>query len=451
MSATFDKFKASAFLLILAGYLVLNYPFMQLRIPPVGFGIPMGELLLAMLLLTVHVPHVLSRMNAAVFLLPFLLWWSWGSARLIFDFIEQGFWTFRDSTQLIESFFLIACFALAGQPRMMDRLLRWLRAIILISCLYGLLFIYQQEIVELSPTLPGGSEQDVPIFAAFGTTGTMLLWGAGFCLIQQPRNRTMQVSYFLLAGFLVAFAVFVLQTRTIYLQLLSLAAVLLLLRPRAVGPLTLAIPVLVFILVASAALDLRISGRLTSEVSLSFYWDHFQSIFGFGGDRTVAAAAEGADMRLRWWSRLYDRLTADEVTLITGLGYGIPLTDFRDMLGVITREPHNSIISVTARLGLLGGLAWIWMQVELFRAGVRAYRDCRRMGRTDAANFILLVLIFAVLTLAGCFGEDIMEKPYNAIPYYVLWGFVLRIAYQLRAECWQNWPALLARDVAGIY
>jgi hypothetical protein len=435
MSGAFDRFKASAFLVVLAGYLVFNYPFMQLRIPPVGFGFPLGEMLLVLILLTTDVPRVLLRMSATVFLFPFLIWWSWGLGRFAFDTVERGFWALRDSTQLIESFFLIAGFTLAGQPRTLERLIRWLRPIIVISCLYGLLFVYESEIVALSPTLSGGSEQAVPIFAAFATTGTMLLWGACFCMIEPPRSQAMRIGYALVAGFLIAFALVVLQARTTYVQLLSLAGLLLVLRPRALGPLGLAIPLLFLLLVVITAFDLRISGRLTSQISLSFFWDHIQSSFGIATERTVAAAAEGVDMRIGWWNHLYDQLTVDEVTLLTGLGYGIPLTNFSDELGVVAREPHNSVISVAARLGLIGLFAWIWMQVELFRAGFRVYRDCRHSGdRSEMAKFILLILAFAVLTLSSCLGEDTMEKPYNAIPYYALWGFVLRIAYQLRAD-----------------
>jgi hypothetical protein len=208
-------------------------------------------------------------------------------------------------------------------------------------------------------------------------------------------------------------------------------------------------PLLFVLLIVITAFDLRISGRLTSEISLSFFWDHILSSFGIGtGD--LAGAAQGVDMRLGWWNRLYDKLTADEVTLITGLGYGIPLTNFSDTLGVTTREPHNSVISVTARLGLIGIFAWIWMQVELFRAGFRAFRDCRRIGRTDAANLILLVLAFAVLLLSSCFGEDTMEKPYYTIPYYAFWGVALRIAYQLRVEAARGYRAYAAPETAWV-
>ncbi len=452
MSRALDGFRASAFLVLVACYLIFNYPFMQLRIPPTDFGIPSGELLLIVVLLSTDLPRVLSRMNATVFLVPFFIWWSWGAGRLIFDVAGQGFWAFRDATQLIESLFLIVGFTLAGKPGMLMRLARWLRPIVIITCVIGLLIVFADEIMAIVPTIEGASQQPIPIFPSFATTGTMLLWGAFFCMIQPARSPAIRLRYGLLAGFLVAFVLLAVQMRTTYLQLLSIAGLLLIVRPRALGGLGLAIPLLLSLLIVIAAFDLRISGRLTSEISLSFFWDHIQSIFGVGADGQggVAEAAAGVPLRLRWWDRLYDQLTADAVTLITGLGYGVPLTDFRDALGVVTRELHNSVLSVAGRLGLIGLFSWLWMQAELFRVGLRVYRDCRRVGWTEAANLVLVILGFAVLTLASCFGEDAMEKPYNAIPYYAFWGFVLRIAYQLRAEAARGYPAYSAPQVVEV-
>jgi len=213
------------------------------------------------------------------------------------------------------------------------------------------------------------------------------------------------------------------------------------LRPRTLVRMGTALPILMLLLAVISAFDLRISGRLTSNISPDFFWEHIQSIFGIAvGGSGLAEAAGGVSLRMGWWIRLYDLLTADAVTMITGLGYGIPLTDFRDTLGVVTREPHNSVISVVARLGLIGLISWLWMQIELFRAGLRAYFECRRTGRRQSADLVFLLIVFAVLTLASCFGEDTMEKPYYAIPYYAFWGVVIRIAYRLRAQVPRRYP-----------
>jgi hypothetical protein len=451
VTTALDRLKVSALLVLIGGYLILGYPFMLLRIPPTGFGVPLGELLLVVLLLGINAPRILSRMNAVVLLTPFLLWWGWGLGRLAWDVVDQGFWALRDATPLIESLFLIAGFSLAADPHAVQRLARWLRPIIVISCIYGLMFVVADQVIAISPTLLGASGQAVPIFGPFATTaGTMMIWGAFACLIAPARPPT-RILLTLAGGFLIAYTLALVQMRTTYLQLVALAALLLIVRPRALGRLGIAVPVLLFLLLLIAAFDLRISGRLTS-ISLSFFADHLQAIFGVGaaGQGGVAEAAGGVSLRLNWWSRIYEKLTADPATLLTGLGYGIPLTDFRDEVGVVTREPHNSVISVVARLGLIGLLSWIWMQVELFRAGFRAYRDYRRMGGDDAAHLALLIIGFAILTLVGCVGEDNMEKPYYAIPYYTFWGFVLRLAYRLHAEAWRSHPVYSAGPAPGV-
>jgi hypothetical protein len=426
--------RLTVLLVLIAGYLVVGYPFMQLRIPPTGFGVPVGELALAALLLSLNWPLVLARIGTLVPLLPLLLWWGWGFARLVVDGIREGPWAFRDGTQLIEALYLIVGFAVVVDPADISRLARWLRRVIIVSSAVGLLLVFADAIIAVSPTLPGGSGQAIPIFGTFATTGTMLLMGAFLCMVQSGRTRLKTLSCTLLAGFLVSYAVLVVQMRTTYIQLLCLTGLLLLVRPAALRRLGSTIPALFVLLMLVSAFELRVSGRLTSEISWSFLRDHVLSILGIGTTGSIGEAASGVSLRFRWWLRLYNELTSDPATLLSGLGFGIALTDFRDTLGVLAREPHNSIISVVARLGLVGGLAWIWFQLELFRLAYRTYRAARRLGWHDQAQLVLLIMVFAALTLVSCLGEDAMEKPYNAIPYYALWGVLLRIAYRIRAS-----------------
>ena len=88
MSASLQRMKVSALLFLVAGYLVFAYPFMQLRIPPTGLGVPLGELALVAILLTVNIPSVLSRLGTIVALAPFVFWWGWGFARLLHGILE---------------------------------------------------------------------------------------------------------------------------------------------------------------------------------------------------------------------------------------------------------------------------------------------------------------------------------------------------------------------------
>jgi O-antigen ligase len=220
-----------------------------------------------------------------------------------------------------------------------------------------------------------------------------------------------------IAWFLIGFAIVIVQSRTTYIQIAGLTIVLLIFRRRAIGSMILAVPAVLFMLALITVLEVKIPGRLTEEVSFSFLADHFAAIFGVGGEQGggVAAAAQGVPLRLNWWTELYERITDDTAYLLTGLGYGIPLTNFVNELGIITREPHNSYISVVARIGLIGFAAWLWMQVGLFAAAARAYY---RLRSEAARTFLLMTIAFGTLLLVEAFGEDAMEKPYHAIPYY---------------------------------
>ena len=170
-------------------------------------------------------------------------------------------------------------------------------------------------------------------------------------------------------------------------------------------------------------------------------------IFGIGVNHggAIAGAAEGVGLRLGWWKHIYAQLTGDAGTLLTGLGYGIPLTNFRDNFNDIVREPHNSYISVVARLGILGFIAWAWMQIELFRNWLCAYRACHRARWADGETLLLMIVAFGVLVLIDAFGEDSLEKPFYAIPFYCLFGVALRMVYAVRAK--QARQVMVARRV----
>src|SRR3546814_10328390 len=128
-------------------------------------------------------------MGAAAILAPFLLWWGWGLTRLVFDAAAHGAWALRDATQLIESLYMVVGFSLAADPRAVQRLARWLRVIVIICCAYGLLFVFEDQIIAMSPTIPGASGQAAPIFGSFEigrahvrTQSLMRIYTAVVCL-----------------------------------------------------------------------------------------------------------------------------------------------------------------------------------------------------------------------------------------------------------------------------
>lgn len=417
---------------LLTGYLVFDYAFMALRIPPSSLGAPIGELFLAAALITINIPLAIGKMGSAVYLLPFLIWWGLGFIRLMIGGMQYGIWAFRDGTQLIESLFIIVGLVAAGDARFIARFMRWLPWVLLVTCIYGFGYLWAPQIAAISPKLPGSSINVIPLLGTYALTPTIMLWTAFYLSALPHRHPKLRYAGMVIAALLVSFAVVVVQARTIYTQMLAMLFLLLIFRRQGLGRMVTAFPLLILLIAIITAFDISISGRLTNKISFSFFADHFDAIFGQSDSATLAAPAKGVDLRFSWWERIYNQLIGDPVTFLIGLGFGVPLTDFRDEQGTLVREPHNSYISVVARLGVVGFLAWFWMYIEMFKAWLGSLRLTRRLRWRDGEDFLLMALCFNALLFAAACGEDTMEKPYDAIPLYIFWGFALRIAYALK-------------------
>ena len=426
-------FRARTMFGVLAGYLLLNYVFMLFRVPP---GIPLGDLGLILCLATINIPVALRKMGKAVSIAPFLAWWCFGIARAIVDGAGYGEWALRDAAQVFESLWLIVAFVVAGKADDVETLFRWIKWLVVAYCIVALGAPFQDDIATISPSIPAPSSgAPVPLLTPYANIGTMLLWIAFYCLTADHKTRLMRAAALPVACILIGGVVIGFQARTSYLQLVALAALIAVFRPKSLGRSGLVLPVMFIVLGTITALDIKIPGRITDEVSFSFIFQHVAAIGGetVGSDEGVIAAASGVPQRLEWWTNIFEKLWADPVTFITGLGYGAPLTDFVYSTGAPVREPHNSFMSVIGRLGIVGAISWIWLQIELFKLWRQIFAYYRAVNHQVWMGRLMLMLAYAVLVLAEAIGEDALEKPFFIVPYYCFWGVILRLAASLTA------------------
>lgn len=417
-------------LLIMSGYMLLNWPFSQFRIPPSGAGIPIGEVVLILCLATMNLPRAFSRLGTVVPLLPFLVWWGYGVSRAIFDFTIYGPWALRDAVHVLESMYLIIAFVMAGSLVGFERFFRWLTPLLAIGACYGLLYPYNEQIEAVSPVVIAGSGFPVPIFGSMTNTPYLMIMAAAGLLIFKGNRVWAILTACMLLGFMIA----MFQARTLYLIVLAMFGFLFLYRRSSLGNFSMIVYLGALLLAAIPLLGLEFKGRLGADFSFGFMVNHFLAIFGAGSDeyKGVAAAAEGVDMRLEWWRKIFDDMMTDPAHLLLGLGYGIPLTDFANESGAIVREPHNSYISVIARTGLIGALAWATIMISLFRRWHLTLRHCQAIGWRTGENRLLLLMVFFICIVVLALGEDGFEKPFNLIPFYIFWGIILRMSYMLK-------------------
>lgn len=411
-------------------YLVLNGGFEMVRIPPVGPGIPVGEIVLGICLCVMSSRTLLPMMAREAWLLPILAWWGMSLSRSLVDAKGAGIWAFRDASHAIESLYLIVGFWFASSEISLQYFFRWLRRMLLVAMFYGLLYPVSGRLQDFSPKVAGLGTGATPIFFSMENAPLMLLWAACWLLLDRRQGEGTSLGKDLLAGFLIAFAIAFGQSRISYLQVFVLGGLLFFTKRKAAGKwgMTLLFGALIIGAVSISGISLK--GRLGQKVSLDFIGQHLESISG-SGPEDVQGASEGVPLRINWWRHIFMQLESSPEKMIFGLGYGMPLTSFEGRTAV-TREPHNSFISVIGRLGVSGLVVWVLMQLTLYHSWWRSFQLCRRMGWTVDQINLLLLLIFFVMTLVVAAGEAAMEVPFYAIPYYFFFGVVLRYRKFLR-------------------
>lgn len=430
----FRTFRLNLTLLLVALYMLLDGAFMLVRLPPgTAAGIPTGELLIAFFFFSVAVDlNLLTPFLRSVPIVPLVVWWLVGTTQLIIGLGQHGFWAFRDATSLIEALFLWIGFVVASVPGAIPKIVVWFQRILVLSILIVLTYPFRSYIASISPVITSARMEQIPLFFTYHLTPITSLVAALHFFTSNVRFFGLHSSWF--AGLLIIFIAALLQARAIYLQILFLVAFIALTRPGNAFKLFLPLSVAVAVLFVFIAIGVPIPGRLSDEVSLSFFYEHFLAIAGLdetGGpdNERIRGAAGGVNQRLMWWGVIWDRVTETWTSTLFGLGYGVSLVGLaRDpAIDDIVREPHNSFISALGRTGFVGLAAYAWLNISLAIVTYRVYVKYKSKGYDKVAQFIYLLGAMFALYWIVAQGEDSFEKPFVAIPYYFFCGIILHL------------------------
>ena len=340
--------------------LLLNYGYMQLRIPQAQIGVPISEWLLLLTLLTVHHPRVLPRMRGLSLLLPYFLWLGYGTIIIVVSYFDHGIRAVRDGLPVIEALFLYAGFVFAGNKTSLATLAKWFPRILVVGVFYCTLYPFREALRAMSPVVSGMQGQPVPVFFTFVTSQMLLVVAAAFVLERYRQTNAWRYLFF--AAVAVSLPLVLIPSRTLLLMILMLFTYFFFsgkLRLSVGMAWVVGIGMALFV----ALFSLGIENTRLGLTSLTDYKTLFFEIFP--GTESTDPLTSGASSRLRWWSNIYQQLTASWEKLVFGLGYGIPLTDLGLRGGVVIYAPHNTLVSVVARGGLVAGFVFVWLQFTI--------------------------------------------------------------------------------------
>ena len=406
----------------LALLIILNYGYQMVRFPMSGTGLPMSEILLLFALLTMRRLYVIGQLRSVMPLAPYVVWVGYGAINMVISYFEYGMSALRSASPVYESLFLIVGFAFAMKKQSLDRFVKWLPRILIIVAVYSLCYPLKDALLAYSPMLPGFQGQPVPLLFSFMSTSMYLIVLAAYFM--QGYLYGNKKRYLIYSIGLMSWALVIFPSRS--LILMAIVFILYFGYRSGMGRLHKiflwgAVLFAGIVIVFSFGLE----GKYGAEFKLADYYAVFMEIFT-GHDKTNAFTS-GTSQRLEDWGNIFDEWTKSWHSILFGMGYGAALVNFFSRSGTVVIEPHNTLVSVFARGGLVGGVAFVWLQMVIVYNGYKIIRFLRSDSRYAAVSVSLLFII--ICTLIYGIGEPPLVMPLYAVPYYFCAGIIMRISF----------------------
>jgi hypothetical protein len=414
-------------LLAVTPYVILNYGFDNLVVGAGGFHFPVGELLMFLALVLVILGTQRGLLSSTlqdppvVCLFALLLL---SCAHLIVDVQRYGIYALRDSSLFFEAVFLLVGVVWARNPRNTRLLVRWMFFVLVLNLIYTYTFPWNEQIQAWSPT--SGMFHPVPLFGNYEQNGVFLVAGVLFCiwlgpsLVRWPRWVLLGLAMAQLGGLAI------LQLRSMYVGILVVLLLLFLLGETKklagfASALGWGVGGVLAMLLAVSTLGIRLQGRM-GPVDLSFIEEHAQTVLALGD----ASARMSHDVdRGGWYGEVWDRIRSSPSNLIVGEGFGQALINFENERGIPVRQPHNTSLTVLARLGFLGLTIWLLFIVLMTVRYVRYLRT--RSASAGASTLVLWLFMYSILAFLFTSVQPEFEFSHGAIPFFFLQGLAIGI------------------------
>lgn len=405
-------------LVALGGYVVLNYGFANFAVAglPVGHLLMLGALGMAVLGAGRRLHEALK--DPAMVLVLILV--ALAGLHLMFDVARHGFYAFRDASLILEGVFLLLGLLWGIDGRRTRVLLQWLFVVVLLNLAYSFTIPWALWVKDHSPV--SGVFQQIPIFGYYTHSYLYLLLGALFCLgparyvVRWPRWTLVA-----LAG-LQLFGLTLHQARSAYLTaVLAILLLALLGEARQSAALLTMIVAALLLLATLTAMNVVVQGRL-APADTEFLREHLESLSMKPGAPGVGTLED----RATWYADVWSGIQSSTGNLVLGVGFGQPLIRFTTRELVAVRQPHNTHLSVWARLGLIGLAPWIALHLLFFWRLAAGLPGRARLG-PPVSQLYLWCFFFYLFSLVDTTVQPHLEFSQGAIPFYFLVGFALAL------------------------
>ena len=163
--------------------------------------------------------------------------------------------------------------------------------------------------------------------------------------------------------------------------------------------------------------------------------ENLLSVFGPSSDPGLSGTRE---FRLAWWGTIVDYTLFGDY-FWAGKGFGINLADddgFQSTADGSLRAPHNSHMTVLARMGVPAFVLWLGLQAAFAVGLLRATLAFRRAGDLQLASIGAWVLVYWFAMAVNTSFDPYLEGPQGGIWFWSVFGLglvVMRLRRRLTA------------------
>jgi len=429
----------------LTGLLVLSYGLANLAVDVV-VAVPVAHLLMfsALILALRRRLHTLKPLLqeptcwclAGLFLLT--------SIHLTMEIPRYGLYALRDANFVLESVFLLLGYLWAVRRRAAQSWIQLFSGLFILHLAYVFTYPLLSDFLrDIGPV--SGIFLDVPLLGSYAHLSLVLLYGAFFYVLLEDHLPSWP-RFVVPALVLVQGAWLVIdQSRAMYIGIL-VALVFLVFVRAGKHALRLALQAGLGIIILFGCISLfsvELKGRVVLVTPPSVAQHAMGLAITLGEDLTEAlstGSSEDADeeqplgpaqgsviWRVQRFKEAWQRWKASPVTRLIGEGFGLPLTDHELGGGVVVRQPHNTHLTVLARLGVVGLVLWIVMHGRIACLFLRTI--LRRSASGVKHRLMLWLSVCYVLGMVLTTFQPWLEFSYGAIPLYVFLGFALGLMH----------------------
>ena len=102
------------------------------------------------------------------------------------------------------------------------------------------------------------------------------------------------------------------------------------------------------------------------------------------------------------------------------------------------REPHNALLTIYTRSGIIGTILFIVLHVVLIKNWFYSVKLAKVNNKDLEVNMLIFLGISVVYVLGYSISESVFQHTFFSIIYYFCWGLILKIGHNLKYENFTN-------------